>query len=127
MPSFDVVSKIDLQELDNALNQARKEISTRYDFQGTHTDITLAEDKASLQLKSSSDGRLDAAFDVLQTRFIKRNISLRTMTRQKIEPAAMGHVKQVVTLQQGIAVDKGRELVKALKESKLKVQGSIQG
>ena len=127
MPSFDVVSKIDLQELDNAVNQTRKEISTRYDFQGTHTEVTLAEDRASILLKSSSEGRLDAAFDVLQNKFLKRGISLRCMTRDEVDSGALGHEKQVIKLQQGIPIEKAKELVKMLKEQKVKAQGSIQG
>lgn len=127
MPSFDVVSKINLQELDNAVNQTKKEISTRYDFQGTHTEVTLAEDKSYILLKSSSEGRLDAAFDVLQSKFVKRGISLRCMTREDVDTAALGHVKQTVRLQQGISTEKGKDLIKVLKESKLRVQGSIQG
>jgi len=116
MPSFDVVSKINLQELDNALNQARKEISTRYDFQGTHTEINLSDDKTSVLLKANSEGRIQAGYDVLQGRLVKRGISLRALEPGPIEPAAMG-----------IPVEKGRELIKALKDSKLKVQGAIQG
>ncbi len=127
MPSFDVVSKLNLAELDNAVNQARKEISTRYDFQGTSTEIQLADDKSSLLLKSSSEGRLEAAFDVLQTKFVKRGLSLRSLERLPIETAALGHVKQTLKLQQGIPVEKAKDLIKTLKESKLKVQGSIQG
>jgi cyclic-di-GMP-binding protein len=127
MPSFDVVSRINLQELDNALNQARKEISTRYDFQGTHAEIILSDDKTGVMLKANSEGRIQAAYDVLQTRLVKRGISLRALEPGPIEPAAMGHVKQLIKLQQGIPVEKGRELVKALKDSKLKVQGAIQG
>jgi len=127
MPSFDVVSKINLQELDNALNQARKEISTRYDFQGTHTEINLSDDKTSVLLKANSEGRIQAGYDVLQGRLVKRGISLRALEPGPIEPAAMGHVKQLIKLQQGIPVEKGRELIKALKDSKLKVQGAIQG
>jgi uncharacterized protein YajQ (UPF0234 family) len=127
MPSFDVVSKINLQELDNALNQARKEIATRYDFQGTHTEVTLSEDKASVLLKANSEGRIQAAYDVLQGRLVKRGISLRALEPGPIEAASLGHVKQTIKLQQGIPVEKGRELVKVLKDSKLKVQGAIQG
>jgi uncharacterized protein YajQ (UPF0234 family) len=92
MPSFDVVSKINLQELDNAINQARKEISTRYDFQATHTEIILAEDKTSVQLKANSEGRIQAAYDVFQSRLVKRGISLRALEPGPIEPGAMGHV-----------------------------------
>lgn len=126
MPSFDIVSKINLQELDNAVNQTKKEISTRYDFQGTHTEVTLAEDKASLLLKSESEGRLDAAYEVLQSKLVKRGISLRSVTREEMETASLGHVKQLVKLQQGIPVEKAKDLIKVLKESKLKVTASIQ-
>lgn len=127
MPSFDAVSKADLQEVDNAFNQAKKELATRYDFQGTQTEIVLGEDKASFQLKSSSEGRLVAAYEVLQSKLVKRGVSLRYLDASEIDSAALGQVKQLVKLQQGIAIDKSRELVKVIKESKLKVQASIQG
>jgi hypothetical protein len=127
MPSFDVVSKINLQELDNAVNQARKEISTRFDFQGTHTEITLGEDKTSLLLKSETEPRLEAAYEVLQGKLVKRGISLRCLDPGEVDKAALGHVKQTVRLQQGIPVEKSKELIKILKESKIKAQASIQG
>ncbi len=127
MPSFDVVSKIDLHELDNALNQARKEISTRYDFQGTHTEITLAEDRASILLKANSEGRVEAAYEVLLQRLAKRGLPLRAFTRGPMDSKSLGVVKQTVSIQQGIPVEKGRELVKLAKETKLRVQASIQG
>ncbi len=126
MPSFDAVSKIKLEELDNAVNQARKEISTRYDFQGTHTEIVVADDKASIQLKSDSEGRLEAAWDVLQTKLIKRGVSLRAVEREKLEQSSLGTVKQLIKLQQGVPVDKAKELIRVLKEAKLKVTASIQ-
>lgn len=126
MPSFDVVSKVNLQEVDNAVNQTRKEISTRYDFQGTSSEVALGEDKASFSLKANSEGRLKAAYEVLQGKLVKRGVSLRTLDPSPIEPGALGHVKQSVKLQQGIAVEKGRDLVKVLKDAKLKVQASIQ-
>ena len=116
MPSFDVVSKVNLQELDNAVNQTRKEISTRYDFQGTHTEVTLAEDCTSILLKSSSEGRLDAAFDVLQNKFLKRGISLRCMTRDEMDSGALGHVKQLIkdtvqpSLPDGVEIRSGRRV-----------------
>jgi cyclic-di-GMP-binding protein len=127
MPSFDVVSKVNLQEVDNAVNQARKEIATRYDFQGTHTEISLAEDKTTLLLKANSEGRLQAAYDVLQTKLVKRGVSLRALRPGPVDSAALGQVKQTIGLQQGIPADKAKELIKALKDSKMKVQGSIQG
>jgi hypothetical protein len=127
MPSFDVVSKINLNELDNAVNQTRKEIQTRFDFQGTHTEVTLADDKKLILLRSDSEGRLQAAYDVLQSKFVKRGISLRTMNPGEIEKTSLGAVKQTILLQQGIPVEKSKDLIKVLKESRLKVQGSIQG
>jgi uncharacterized protein YajQ (UPF0234 family) len=126
MPSFDVVSKANLQEVDNAFNQAKKEISTRYDFQGTQTDLAMGEDKASFLLKSSSEGRLQAAVDVLQTKLVKRGVSLRFLTTGTMDAAALGQVKQTLSLVQGIPMEKGKDLVRIVKDSKLKVQASIQ-
>src|SRR5579884_3847779 len=122
MPSFDVVSKPNLQEVDNAFNQAKKELATRYDFQGTQTELTLGEDKGSFLIKSSSEGRVTAAYDVLQTKLAKRGVSLRFLKPGDLDTAALGQVKQVITLQQGIPVEKGKELIRTLKDSKLKVQ-----
>lgn len=126
MPSFDVVSKANLQEVDNAYNQAKKEISTRYDFQGTSTELSLGEDRASFLIKSSSEGRVQAALDVLQSKLVKRGVSLRFLKAGDLDSAALGQVKQALTLQQGISQDKGKDLVRTLKDSKLKVQASIQ-
>jgi uncharacterized protein YajQ (UPF0234 family) len=127
MPSFDVVSKVNLQEVDNAVNQARKEIATRYDFQGTHTEISLGDDKSIVLLRANSEGRLQAAYDVLQTKLVKRGVSLRSLQVGPVDSAALGQVKQTISIQQGIAVEKAKELIKVLKESKMKLQGSIQG
>jgi uncharacterized protein YajQ (UPF0234 family) len=127
MPSFDVVSKVNLQELDNAVNQTKKEISTRFDFQGTHTEVTLGEDRQSVLLKSSSEGRLTAAYEVLLSKCIKRGISGRALEPEEMDKSALGSVKQRVKLQQGVSIEKAKELIKVIKESKLKVQGSIQG
>jgi cyclic-di-GMP-binding protein len=127
MPSFDVVSKLDLQELDNALNQTKKEIATRYDFQGTKTDVDVGEDPTIILLKSSTEPRLQTARDVLYTKLVKRGISLNGVTASPMDAAALGMVKQTVTLLQGIPMEKSKELVKILKESKIKAQASIQG
>ncbi len=127
MPSFDVVSKIDMAEVQNALDHTRKELSTRYDFQGSKTEVTFGEDKVSILLKSADQVKLQAAYEVLLGKLAKRGVSLRGLEPQKVEGAALGQVKQLIKMQQGIAVEKSKELVKALKESKLKVQGSIQG
>ncbi len=127
MPSFDLVSKIDLQELDNAVNQTKKELASRYDFQGTNTELTLAPDKQTILLKANDQGRLDAAYEVLMTKMGKRGVSLRGLTREKAEQAALGLMKQLIKLQQGVPVEKAKELIKILKDSKLKVTASIQG
>ncbi|HEX4622395.1 MAG TPA: YajQ family cyclic di-GMP-binding protein [Myxococcaceae bacterium] len=126
MPSFDVVSKANLQEVDNAFNQAKKEISTRYDFQGTLTDLAMGEDKASFLLKSSSEGRLLAAVDVLQSKLVKRGVSLRFLETGEVDSAALGQVKQTLSLVQGIPMEKAKDLIRIVKDSKLKVQASIQ-
>ena len=127
MPSFDVVSKIDLAELDNAINQTKKEISTRYDFQGAQADIVLAPDKTSITIKANSEDRVQAAKEVLLPKLAKRGISLLALEYEPIEKTGLSNVKQVIKLQQGIPVEKSKELVKLLKDSKMKVQGSIQG
>lgn len=127
MPSFDIFSKVDMQELDNAINQSTKEIAQRYDFKGTETSIALGEDKKSIVVKANSDGRVQAAVEVLQGKLAKRGVPLKAVTFGKIEPIGGSMVRQVATLQQGIPVEKGRDIVKLVKDSKLKVQASIQG
>lgn len=127
MPSFDVVSKVNLQELDNAVNQAKKEIATRFDFQGTQTELRLGDDRVSVLLRSSSEGRVEAAYDVLLSKAIKRGLSPRALKPQDIDTGALGVVRQTVLLQQGIAQDKAKQLIQVLKDSKLKVTAAIQG
>ncbi len=127
MPSFDVFSKVDMQELDNALNQTVKEIAQRYDFKGTECQVALGEDKRSIVVKANSEGRVQAAVEVLQSKLVKRGVPLKALDFGKIEPAGGAIMRQVATLQQGIPVEKGRDIVKAIKDGKLKVQASIQG
>lgn len=126
MPSFDVVSKIDIAELDNAVNQTKKELSTRYDFQGAQSDIIVAPDHTSITVKANSEEKVQAAKEVLLAKLSKRGISLRALEFGDIEKTGLHNVKQPIKLQQGIPVEKSKELVKLLKDSKLKVQGSIQ-
>lgn len=126
MPSFDVVSKIDIAELDNAVNQTKKELSTRYDFQGAQSDIIVAPDHTSITVKANSEEKVQAAKEVLLAKLSKRGISLRALEYGDIEKTGLHNVKQPIKLQQGIPVEKSKELVKLLKDSKLKVQGSIQ-
>ena len=123
--SFDIVSKVDLQEVSNALQQALKEIHTRYDLKDSKSDIHL--DKDALILTSADEYKLKAVTDVLQTKLVKRGVSLKALTYGAIEPAAGSTVRQKVELQQGIPIEKAREIVKLVKNSKLKVQSSIQG
>lgn len=125
--SFDIVSKVDLQEVSNAVQQALKEITQRFDLKGSHSDIRLDEKENSLLLSSADDYKLKAVTDVLQAKLVKRNIPLKALEYGKIEPAANASVRQTIKLQQGIPTEKAREIVKFIKDTKKKVQASIQG
>jgi uncharacterized protein YajQ (UPF0234 family) len=123
--SFDIVSKTDYAEVTNALNQAMKEISQRFDFKGSHAKAELqAKD---LMLSAEDETKLRNMNDILQSKLVKRGVSLKALDYQKIEPAAGGTVRQLVKIQQGIPIEKAKEVVKFIKESKMKVQASIQG
>lgn len=124
--TFDVVSKIDLQEVSNAIQQAMKEVTTRFDLKDSKSSIAM-EGKDAIVLHSADDYKLKAVNDILQQKLVKRGVSLKGLTYGVIEPAAGGTAKQKITLQQGIAVEKAREIVKLIKDSKKKVQASIQG
>jgi uncharacterized protein YajQ (UPF0234 family) len=123
--SFDVVSKIDMQEVSNAIQQALKEIHTRFDLKDSKSNIEL--DKDGIALHSADEYKLKAVNDVLQQKLVKRGVSLKGLTYTEIEPAAGGTVKRRITMQQGIPIEKAREIVKLIKDSKKKAQGSIQG
>lgn len=123
--SFDVVSKVDLQEVSNAIDQARREIDTRFDFKGSKSEIRFEDD--AITLISDDEYKLSQVYDVLQTKLVKREVSLKAVKPGKIEPAAGGTVRQVCTLRQGIDADVAKQITKAIKESKLKVQAQIQG
>lgn len=125
MPTFDVVSQVDMQEVRNAVDQAAREIVNRYDFKGTDTKISLSDDGISLE--SSADGRLEAAIDVLKGKLVKRKVSLKSIAGGEIKPAAGGRVQTLFTLSQGIPQDAAKELSKTMRDSKLKVQVQIQG
>jgi len=124
--TFDIVSKIDLQEVSNAMQQALKEIHTRFDLKDSKSSIEL-DGKDAIVLHSIDDYKLKAVNDIFQTKLVKRGISLKGLTYGTIEPAAGGTAKQRITLQQGIPIEKAREIVKLVKDSKKKVQASIQG
>ena len=123
MPSFDIVSTVEMQEVDNAVNQTIKEIGQRYDFKGSKSEVTLEKD--AIRIIADDDFRLKAVVDILQSKCIKRGISLKALQYGKVEPASGGLVRQVVTLQQGISKEKGKEIIALIKETKLKVQGQI--
>ncbi|MCC6809621.1 MAG: YajQ family cyclic di-GMP-binding protein [Deltaproteobacteria bacterium] len=126
MPSFDIVSKLPSAEVDNAVVQAQKEIATRFDFKNTAAEIVRAENV--ITVRANSDDRLNAAIEVLHAKMVKRGVSLTHLDESKEpEPTAKGGKKKDITLTDGIAQDKAKEIVKALKESKIKVQASIQG
>ena len=124
MPSFDIVSVVDKQEVDNAVNQTIKEIAQRYDFKKTKSEIT--QEKDSIKILADDDYKLKAIIDILQSKCIKRNISVKALQYGKVEPASGGLVRQIITVQQGIAKEKAKEIIALIKESKLKVQAQIQ-
>jgi uncharacterized protein YajQ (UPF0234 family) len=124
MPSFDIVSVVDMQEVDNAVNQAVKEIRQRYDFKGSKCEVALEKDV--IKVLADDDFRLKAVVDVLQSKFVKRGVSLKALQYGKAEPASGGRVRQIVTIVQGISKEKGREIVALVKDTKLKVQSQIQ-
>jgi uncharacterized protein YajQ (UPF0234 family) len=125
--SFDIVSKIDLNEVSNAIQQALKEIITRFDLKNSKSHIELNEKEHKLTLASADDYKLKAVRDILESKMVKRGVPLKGLTYSSIEPSAGATVRQTVTLQQGIAIEKAREIVKLVKDSKKKVQASIQG
>jgi len=125
MPSFDVVSKVAMHEVDNAIQQAQKEVGTRYDFRDTQTSIERTED--GIMLRGNSEGRVEAALTVLQEKMVRRKVSLKTLDAQKIEPSGGSTYRQLIKLNQGINKDKAKDVVKFLKDTKLRVQAAIQG
>nr|C6E091.1 RecName: Full=UPF0234 protein GM21_0633 [Geobacter sp. M21] len=124
MPSFDIVSKVDMQEVDNAINQTVKEIAQRYDFKGSKCEVTL--EKESIKVLADDDFKLKAVIDILQSKFVKRNISPKSLQYGKAEQASGSMVRQIITLQVGISKEKAKEIGQVIKETKLKVQSQIQ-
>src|SRR5215467_673572 len=124
--SFDIVSKVDLQEVSNAIQNALKEIHTRFDLKDSRSDIQI-EGKEALILSSADEYKLKAVTDILQGKLVKRGVPLKALNYGTVEPAAGSTVRQRVTMQQGIPIEKAREIVKVIKDSKKKVQASIQG
>ncbi len=124
--SFDIVSKVDLQEVANAIQNAVKEIHTRFDLKDSKSDIQL-EGKEALVLSSADEYKLKAVNDILQSKLVKRNVPIKAFNYGVVEQAAGSTVRQKITMQQGIPIEKAREIVKVIKDSKKKVQASIQG
>ncbi len=124
--SFDIVSKVDIQEVKNAIDQASKEVNARFDLKNTNSSIKLEGDD-TLQLASADEYKLTAVTEILQQKLIKRGVSLKSLTYEKIEPATGNSVRQKIKLTQGIASDKAKEIVRIVKDSKKKIQASIQG
>jgi hypothetical protein len=124
--SFDIVSKVDLQEVSNAIQNALKEIHTRFDLKDSKSDIQL-EGKEALVLSSADEYKLKAVTDILQSKLVKRGVPIKALSYGTVESAAGSSVRQKITMQQGIPIEKAREIVKLIKDSKKKVQASIQG
>ncbi len=125
--SFDIVSKIEIQEVKNAIDQATKEVNARFDLKDSKSSIKLDGDEKGLELASADSYKLEAVTQILEQKLIKRGISVKSIDYGKVEPAAGSSVRQKVTLKQGIAVEKAKEIVKLVKDSKQKVQATIQG
>ena len=125
--SFDIVSKVDIQELRNAVDQAVKEIDTRFDFKGSDSTIDLDEKTLTVKLATDTEMRIKAIVDVLQTKLHKRGLDIKALDLGDIEPAAKGTVRQTGTIRQGVDIDNARKIVKIVKDTGLKVQAAIQG
>jgi len=125
MPSFDIVSQVDMQEVRNAVDQASREIINRYDFKGTGTTVVLSD--AGITVDADSEGRLEAAVDVLKGKLVRRNVSLKSIAGGEPNQIGGGRYEAVFTLNEGIAQDAAKELTKDIKDLKLKVQVAIQG
>ena len=126
MPSFDVSSDVDWQEVDNAVNQASKEVGQRYDFKGVKSEIKLDQKLKTVTLWCSEEGKLEAVNDIFQSKLIKRGISLLALEYKDPESAFGGSVRQEIIVQAGVSKEKAKEIIAALKESKIKVQAQIQ-
>jgi uncharacterized protein YajQ (UPF0234 family) len=126
--SFDVTSPVDFQEVDNALNQARKEVGQRYDFKGAKADIVLNTTEKTLTLIADDEFKMNALWEVIQTRLVRRSVPVKNFKMPESESAAGGTVRRVIPIQEGIPIEAAREIVKYVKDQKLKrVQAAIQG
>ena len=126
--TFDIISEVNMQEVDNAVQQAKKELDQRFDFKGSNSSMDLDKAEKKITIKTENDFRLKTLVDMLQTKCVKRGVSLKSLKYEDVETGMVGgSVKQVITIQSGIPSDKAKEINKSLKEAKLKVQTQIQG
>lgn len=126
MPSFDIVSEVNVQEVDNAVNQAQKEIQARYDFKGTKFDISFDPKTTEIKLNADAESRLESMLDILNSKLIKRGIELGSVDVGKREAAGGMMMKQTLKIKQGLEQDKAKQIIKTIKDSKLKVEAQIQ-
>lgn len=126
MPSFDIVNHVDLQEVDNAINNTKKEIATRYDFRGSPTEVNLDKKEEVIHVVAEHEMRMDAVMDMLMTHLIRRKVDPKVLKPKAIEPTSQGHVKREINIQEGIETEIARKIVKLIKDQKLKVQAAIQ-
>jgi cyclic-di-GMP-binding protein len=124
--SFDIVSRVDMQEVMNAVQQASKEISQRFDFKGSKSSIDLNKEKAEITLVAEDDYKLKSLTEILKSKLVKRNVSLKALNFGKAEKAAADTLRQLISLQQGLSQERAKDIVKLIKETKLKVQAEIQ-
>ncbi|MCJ8345115.1 YajQ family cyclic di-GMP-binding protein [bacterium] len=127
MSSFDITCELDWQEVDNAVNQASKELKNRFDFRGVETSIKVDQKGLIISLDCSEDGKLDAMVDILQTKFVKRDVSLFALDYQTPVPSSGRSVKQQIIIKSGIDKEQGKEIIKLIKDSKIKVNPKMQG
>jgi uncharacterized protein YajQ (UPF0234 family) len=125
--SFDIVSQVDIQEVSNAVQQAAKELSQRFDFKGSKSSIELNKDKGEITLITNDDYKLKSLIEILKSKLVKRNVSLKALVYGKIEKASGDMLRQVLNLQKGISPERAKDIVKLIKDMKLKVQSEIQG
>ncbi len=125
--SFDVVSEVDYQEVDNAVNQAKKEVEQRYDFKGSNTEITLNQKEHTILLATSDDMKLRSVVEIVNGKMIKRNISLKALDYQKVENATQGSLRQTIKIKHGLEGEQAKQVTKLVKDTKMKVQAAIQG
>ena len=125
--SFDIVSEVNMQEVDNAVTQANKELDQRFDFKGSHSTMQLDKAEKTITLKTESEYRLKTLVDLIQTKCVKRGVSLKSLQYEKVETGMVGgSVKQIIKIQNGIPSEKAKDIVKYIKELKMKVQAQIQ-